>query len=313
MTRRASAALILLLSLTLCPSLPAQSQAPPPPVGGITCEQVIRLSQSGLSDDVILAQIRKRPEPFDLSQEQLLALKKAHISNRVIEAMMASVVPPTVAPVPHTVAAKQPQPRVADSPLQPIAFKGHVLGENVHLFFASATVSDSGRPTLDYCADLLNNPKAMKKRLGQSLPAEMKGCQQVMAAVQGMDVEVNNRYVAMLGPGSSRFHAGKLVYIQLVLESPYPDVVEDMSRKLNASPEQSSQTYQNGYGALVQRRKARWSGGDLSAMVEEAALDADEQQTVLVTVFDSSLVSAGSQSAAARPNTLDATPPPPPR
>ena len=309
MTRRASAVLGLLLILALCPSLAAQSHALPPPVGGITCDQVIRLSQSGLSDDVILAQIRKRTQPFDLTAEQLLALKKAHVSNRVIEAMTAPVDPPA-APAPQPVATKTPQPHAADSPLQPVAFKGHALGENVRQFFASATVSDSGRPTLDYCADLLNNPKAMKKRLGQSLPAEIKGCQQVMAAVQGMDVEVSNRYAAVLGPGSTRFHAGKLVYLQLVLESPYPDVVEDMDRKLNASPEQSSQTYQNGYGAVVQRRKARWIGGDLSAVVEEAPLDADEQQTVLVTVFDSSLVSAGNQRAAARPNTLDATPQP---
>lgn len=309
MTRRASAILGLLLILALCPSLAAQSHALPPPVGGITCDQVIRLSQSGLSDDVILAQIQKRPQPFDLTPEQVLALKKAHVSNRVIEAMTAPVDPP--APAPQPAAAKPPQPRAADSPLQPVAFKGHVLGENVRQFFARATVKDFNRPTLDYCADLLNNPKAMKKRLGQSLPAEMKGCQQVMAAVEGMDVEVSNRYAVALGPGSTRFHAGKLVFLQLVLESPYPDVVEDMGRKLNASPEQSSQTYQNGYGALVQRRKARWTGGELAAVVEEAPLDADEQQTVLVTVFDASLISGGSQRAAARPNTLDATPQPP--
>src|SRR5664280_969455 len=85
----------LLLCLLSAPtsSLP-QSHALPPPVGGITFEQVIRLSQSGLSDGVIIAQIKKRPQPFSLSPDELLQLKAAHVSNNVIEAK----VPPSSAP-----------------------------------------------------------------------------------------------------------------------------------------------------------------------------------------------------------------------
>jgi len=81
----------LLLCLLSAPtsSLP-QSHALPPPVGGITFEQVIRLSQSGLSDAVIIAQIKKRPQPFNLSPDELLQLKDAHVGNAVIEAMTAS-------------------------------------------------------------------------------------------------------------------------------------------------------------------------------------------------------------------------------
>jgi TonB family protein len=89
--------IVLLLCLLFAPtSSPPQNHALPPPVGGITFEQVIRLSQSGLSDAAIIAQIKKRPQPFNLSPDELLQLKAAHVSNSVIEAMM----PPSSAPIP---------------------------------------------------------------------------------------------------------------------------------------------------------------------------------------------------------------------
>lgn len=87
MTRCASVAFALLLCLVFRSSLLAQSHALPPPVGGITVEQVIRLSQSGISDDVIVAQIKKRSQAFDLSPDQLIQLKDAHVSDWVIQAM----------------------------------------------------------------------------------------------------------------------------------------------------------------------------------------------------------------------------------
>src|SRR5664279_3894320 len=105
----------LLLCLLSAPtsSLP-QSHALPPPVGGITFEQVIKLSQSGLSDEVIIAQIKKRPQPFDLSPDQLLQLKNARVSDAVIEAMMPpSSAPAITAPSVMTTASQG----VADDPL----------------------------------------------------------------------------------------------------------------------------------------------------------------------------------------------------
>jgi hypothetical protein len=56
----------------------------------MTVEDVIKLSKAGLSDDVIIAQIKKRPQAFDLSTDQLIQLKAAHVSDRVIEAMTES-------------------------------------------------------------------------------------------------------------------------------------------------------------------------------------------------------------------------------
>ena len=53
----------------------------------LSVSDVIKLSKGGLSDDVIIAQIKKRPQPFDLTPDQLLQLKAAQVSDRVIEAM----------------------------------------------------------------------------------------------------------------------------------------------------------------------------------------------------------------------------------
>ena len=76
----------------------------------------------------------------------------------------------------------------------------------------------------------------MKKHLGLAMPVETKGCQEVMAALQGMDAEVGNHFAFALGVGRTRFHAGKLVYMQFIMGSPYLDVVADMTKKLNSSP-----------------------------------------------------------------------------
>ncbi|MGC2108276.1 MAG: hypothetical protein WA655_02085 [Candidatus Korobacteraceae bacterium] len=75
----------LLFALPYCAV--AQNHALPPPVGGISFTEVIRLSQAGLSDNTIIAQIKMRPQPFDLSPDELLELKGEQVPNRVIDAM----------------------------------------------------------------------------------------------------------------------------------------------------------------------------------------------------------------------------------
>jgi hypothetical protein len=149
-------------------------------------------------------------------------------------------------------------------------FKGHAIGESAEQFFSTATVAESRQPTLQYCTSLLSNPQAMKKHLGLAMPSEMDGCREVMASLQGKDAEVGNRYASALGVGTTRFHSGKLIYMQFDIEAPYSDVVADMTSKLKSSPEQTYVTYQNGFGASFQRRKAAWASGNLIAGIEES-------------------------------------------
>lgn len=185
-------------------------------------------------------------------------------------------------------------------------FKGHAIGETAQQFFSTATVAESHQPTVEYCTTLLNNPKAMKKHLGLAMPVETQGCQEVMAALQGRDAEVGNRFAFALGPGTTRFHAGKLIYMKFIMDSPYIDVVADMTKKLNSSPEQTYVTYQNGFGATLQRRKAAWVSGNLMAGVEESPSVPYKGEAVLVTIFDSKWADeAWQRREANRPSTLD--------
>jgi len=110
MTRFCSAGRLLFISLLLLAALasagaqtqttspeaaPAapQTQATPPvaaaaPVKGLTVDDVIKLSQAGLSDNVIIGKIKKNGQAFDLSPDQLLQLKTARVNDKVIEVMM---------------------------------------------------------------------------------------------------------------------------------------------------------------------------------------------------------------------------------
>jgi len=54
----------------------------------MTVNDVIKLSKAGLSDDLIIQQIKKKGHSFDLSTDQLLQLKAAHVSDRVIQVMI---------------------------------------------------------------------------------------------------------------------------------------------------------------------------------------------------------------------------------
>ena len=50
-------------------------------------KQVIRLHQSGVSDEVLLQRIRADRVAYDLTRDDLADLRKAGVSERVIQAM----------------------------------------------------------------------------------------------------------------------------------------------------------------------------------------------------------------------------------
>lgn len=93
------------LSKTLCiavalfamPAAYAQGQTHSKPIvapektaaaGGLTVDDVIKMSKAGLGDGIIVQQIRKNGQAFDLNPDQLIQLKTATVSDRVITAMM---------------------------------------------------------------------------------------------------------------------------------------------------------------------------------------------------------------------------------
>jgi len=65
----------------------------------MTVDDVIKLSKAGLSDDLIIQQIKKKGQPFDLSADQIIQLKAAPVSERVIQVMInpaSNPAPPVV-------------------------------------------------------------------------------------------------------------------------------------------------------------------------------------------------------------------------
>jgi hypothetical protein len=73
----------------------------------MTVEDVVALAKAGVSDEVILAQIRARHASFDLTADQLIQLKSASVSEGVIRAMMELPAPQNA---PTETAASAPVP-----------------------------------------------------------------------------------------------------------------------------------------------------------------------------------------------------------
>jgi hypothetical protein len=78
---------IKLFAIALLISAVAMAQQP-----GATLknEDVVNMVESGLQESVVIAAVHANPENFDLSANGLIALKKAGVSDAVIQAMLAS-------------------------------------------------------------------------------------------------------------------------------------------------------------------------------------------------------------------------------
>ncbi len=107
----------LFLVLTLSLSAAAQSTEIylGPPAKAMTVQDVIKMSKVGLSDDLIVEQLKAKGQRFDLTTDQLIQLKTAKVSERVIQVMMnPKYVPAAVAtktaPAPSVPPANNPSP-----------------------------------------------------------------------------------------------------------------------------------------------------------------------------------------------------------
>jgi hypothetical protein len=81
----------------------------------MTVEDVVRLSKAGVSEEIILAQIREKHQSFDLTTDQLIELKSASVGERVIRVMMETPAPAAVPLKPVSA------PSSAAVPLKPVS------------------------------------------------------------------------------------------------------------------------------------------------------------------------------------------------
>jgi len=84
----------------------------------ITVDDVVRLAKAGVSEEIILEQIRHQNQAFDLTADQIIQLKQGGVSERVIRLMLAG--PAAVQPLSHP-PAEVSHPAVASAPAAPAA------------------------------------------------------------------------------------------------------------------------------------------------------------------------------------------------
>ncbi len=77
----------------------AQSPSPPPKSDTpLTVEEVVKLSRSGLAEELIVTKIKKNGKAFDLSTEELMDLRKEGVTDTVIKFLLDPSQPYTPAP-----------------------------------------------------------------------------------------------------------------------------------------------------------------------------------------------------------------------
>jgi hypothetical protein len=112
---------LVLLLCSVAPALPQQNQPQYPSelnLGKPALTQtaaavadVIKLSQAKISDDIIVQQLSKKGQHFDLSTEQLIQLKNAGVSDRVIQAMIDPTKGTAPSPTQNTQIVSPQQPK----------------------------------------------------------------------------------------------------------------------------------------------------------------------------------------------------------
>lgn len=59
-----------------------------PPSAPLSVEEVVKMSQNGFAEDVIVTKIKKNGKPFDLSTDELIEIRKLGVSDNVIKYLL---------------------------------------------------------------------------------------------------------------------------------------------------------------------------------------------------------------------------------
>ena len=103
----------------------------------LTNDSVIQMVKAGLPEAVVIAKIKSTASKFDLKTDSLVSLKKAGVSDKVLEAMVAA----GSGAAPSTAAAAPPAPALAAGALktQDVIYQ-LVAGKYVEMFATSANL-----------------------------------------------------------------------------------------------------------------------------------------------------------------------------
>lgn len=115
MLRSLPALFLMGLCLVGACALMAQEPQKEPAEGSLTIEEVLKLSKAGVSDELIIARVKRNGKAFDLNSDEIVALKNDGVSENVIKYLLD----PTLPYSPATIAPPPPPP----IPLDPLARK----------------------------------------------------------------------------------------------------------------------------------------------------------------------------------------------
>jgi hypothetical protein len=95
----------------------------------LSVEEVVKLSHTELSEEVIVTKIKKNGKAFDLSTEELLELKKSGVSDNIIKFLLDPSQPYIPPPLPP-VLGPGPEPSSASPPKPPMQVKKYPADVN---------------------------------------------------------------------------------------------------------------------------------------------------------------------------------------
>lgn len=113
---------LFFLSLVVLSVLPVRSVAQTPPAAAaqppqaLSLDEVVRLAKAGLSEDLIIARIKRNAKPFDLSSAEIVELQQLGVSQTILKYLIDPALPYTPPP-PPTASAGPVAP--APSPVKP--------------------------------------------------------------------------------------------------------------------------------------------------------------------------------------------------
>jgi hypothetical protein len=165
----------------------------------MSVDDVIKLSKAGLSDDLIIQQIKKKGQRFDLSTDQLLQLKAAHVSERVIQVMIDPTKDTALSPAEKAGAAAPEHAGENNRPF-PTTTEGKRAPTN-----SQAQLGVPSDPGM-YVA----TANGCTKILGQIVTFKRTGSRLVSGVTVGIKTAKEN--VQLLGPHSQTVTDGKPVF-----------------------------------------------------------------------------------------------------
>jgi hypothetical protein len=134
---RALASILLAISIGVCP---AQETGKEPTT--FSLDDVLKLVRTGVSEDIVIARIKRYNRPFDLNSDEIVELKKLGVSDTVIRYLLEPSQPYTPPPPPPP----PPDPKPPAAPLKdPLIPK---IPGDLGLYWLSH--SDSGAESFEF-------------------------------------------------------------------------------------------------------------------------------------------------------------------